>query len=158
MRESMQNYPELWIAAARYAATGGQNADEALALIMLGKDIRRAQSLAHWRQEASDPIPAGVRQGGKTRGENHDRPAIAFFMDQAITRLIELVDGPAAMSEVLNSLLSASQPHDAKMRAKLQALLLRCPHLTTAELAKKAKCDRSLANRYLSDGTIRRVP
>lgn len=160
VRQSMQENPALWIEAARFASVGGIGMEERIATIMEAIEVSKAPSLDCWLAEVAGYSSFNLRGSGRTRGDNPDRPARAYYIQAAVMRLLELVEAPASISEDLKHFLASSQPKHAKKRADLQEVLICRPELSdnVAELAEAAKCSAKLVNRYIDDGTVVRMP
>lgn len=160
VRASMLENSELWVMAARYGSMRGAGRESRIAMMASALDIQKVETLAEWQFEALGYSPDGMQMGGRTKGDNPDRPARAFYIQAAVVRLLELVGAPDPIISELKYLLKPSQPDAAEKRAQLQAALIEYPELANSpwELAKKAECDRKLVERYLGDGSVQKLP
>jgi len=160
VRKNMLENPELWITAARYDSLRGPGREDRIALIMSAIDVGKAATLGEWSFEAQSYSPHGMQFGGRTKGDNPDRPARAFYTQTSVIRLLELVGAPPALVDDVKHLLKTSQPKGSKKRAALQEALIKYPELadSPSALAEKAGCDRKWVERCLADGSVQRLP
>jgi len=160
VRKNMLENPELWITAARYHTLRVKGGESRIGLLMTALDVAKTQTVDEWLLDTSHYSWGDIRPGGKTRGDNLDRPARAFYTQTAVIRLLELVGASRALIEDIKHLLKTSQPKAADKRANLQAALIEHPELgnSPSDLARMVGCDRKLVERYLEDGTVQRVP
>lgn len=157
IRKSMNNYPELWITAARYAATGMTSPDR-LALIMEATEIIQTKSVPEWLRAVETFDASDLKRGGKNRSTNPDRPARAFYLAEAICRLLQIVGASDSLEVDLRTLLGSSLPHEAKRRADMQGALIEYPELSNRQVAGKIRYDPSLLGEELASGLLRRIP
>lgn len=160
LRQSMQEHPELWIEAARFNSIGGKGREARIAAILDAKDIGKANSVAEWLHEVSNSTSFDLQAGGRTSGDNPDRPARAYYLRAAVLRLLELVGAPSALSDDLEHFLKISQPADANKRADLQQVLIAKPELgdNVSEIAKQARCSPRFVKICMEDGTAIKMP
>jgi len=160
VRRSMQDNPEIWIAAARFDSLRGANWEERLTLVMAAADIDTASSLADWRHEIRSSYQPLASNPGSGHSKIQDAKARALYIQKALIRLLELVDAPTSILNDARAILELNQPKDASKRAAVQAALIAHPELAEnpGALAKKAGCSRRLVDRCLDDGSVRTLP
>lgn len=160
LRESMREYRELWITAAKFVSMRGGNREDRLTLIMMADDLSQVGSLAQWKHEVAQSY-----QGADTSLEAGaelpaDKKVRALYMRSALIRLLELVDAPQVMITDIFAMLKSSCPKGAPKRGDLQAALIDYPELADkpAELAAETGCSRRLVDRYLNEESVQRIP
>jgi len=146
--------PELTAQLARYACMTGyrfqsesefpiRNSNGAVEnramLVATGTHIRDARTLSDWvsfseayPEKAMDPSEFG----------EHDNPNAdvrAFCLQQAVTRLLEIVDAPATMAADLKTLLDRYVPKGAESRGRVQRAILEDPGASLQQIAVRAE-------------------
>jgi hypothetical protein len=161
LEKSMRENPQLWIEAARYGSmNGGPGWENRMAIVISACDMAKVKSMPEWLHEVGAYSPRCDGEEGRTRRQYYDRPARALFVQVAISKLLKLVKAPEAIIEDLEFFLRSSQPKFSDKRAKIQAVLIEEPELWDypSKLAKKAKCDHKLVERYLAEGSLQKPP
>lgn len=155
--ESMRQNPELWAAAARFASVGVDVGDR-LATIMRALELKEIKTVAEWRSTMGLYDGQALQRKGRDRSSNPDMPSNAFYLCQAITRLLELAGAPVELSNDLRWLLHAKLPTSAEKRARVQALLISNPEMSRKKIAREAKCSLKLIQKDIDSGLLVQFP
>lgn len=157
LAQSMRQNPELWIAAARFASVG-PNVGDRLATIMAALELSEIKSLPEWLSAMTTYDGVALKRGGDDRVSNPDLPSNAFYLCEAILRLLQLVEAPSALSSDLQWLLKSKMPIKAEKRAKVQGLLISSPEMSRKKMADAAGCSLKMIQKDIDGGVLVRLP
>lgn len=153
LAHQMRTNPDFYIKAAMYAANDVSTADR---LLLLEEALRLKDIgvLSQWKSEMAiyPEIPLGDADMARTR--NPDMPFRAFYLLEAVAKLLEIVDAPEAMTSDLRLFMKARLPYTAVKRAKIQKAIIDNPGWSKTKIAEEFKYDLSRMGDEVDKGQL----
>lgn len=155
--ERMRENPQFYINAAMYAANGMSESDRVL-MLEQAQALKAVRVLGEWKVELEmyPDTPLGKESLSRTR--NADIPFRAFYLLEAVAKLLEIVDAPAAMTGDLRLFMQKYLPKIAESRAKIQKALIDHPTWSDTKIAKTYGYDLTGMRSEIADGRLQRRP
>ena len=164
LAESMREDPQFFINAAMYAANNIFKNDRGL-LLEEALKLKDIQVLGEWKAEMGmyPTAEMGKDDAKRTRNSNMpppspDLPFRAFYLLEAVVKLLEIVNAPAAMGSDLRLFMESRLPRTAAERAMMQKALIDHPTWSDTKIAKKYVYDQTRMRKEIANGQLRRYP
>ena len=156
LAEQMREDPEFYINRAMFAAN--DLTVDRMIMVEDAQSINSISTLAQWKAETEIYPKEPLTKGSLNRTANPDRPFRAFYLIEAISKLLALVDAPASMESDVRLLIQASLPRRAERRAEIQKALIDHPTWSDTKIAATYKYDLTGMRKEIEAGQLRRCP
>lgn len=158
--ELMHEDPQFFINAAMYV--GNSNPDripsERVLLLEEALKLKDIRALGEWKAEMEMYPTEPLGKDDLSRTSNHDMPFRAFYLIEAVVKLLEITDAPESMRKDLRLFMQSRMPRTAKKRGKIQKALIDHPAWSDTKIATTYKYDLTRMRAEIENGQLRRCP
>jgi hypothetical protein len=101
--------------------------------------FRDARTMTDWHCYADEYPKVGISADETIQQSNPNVAARAYYLREALSKLLELAKAPNGMAADLNALLGPLTPEGAEVRAKVQKAILDDPNASLNDIASRTK-------------------
>ncbi len=157
LAERMRQDPEFYINAAMYAANN-ISTSERLLLLTEALTLKKISKLGEWQFEVEIYPETPMASEDLNRTRNGEMPFRAFYLLEALTKLLSLVGAPEAMRSDLCLFMRSKLPYTAMRRAEFQKYMIDHADWTDTKLANEFGYDLTRMGEEIENKHLLRFP
>lgn len=157
LAERMREDPDFYIHAAMYAAND-ISTSERLLLLTEALKLSEISKLGEWQFEMAIYPETAMARKDFNRTSNPEMPLRAFYLLEALQKLLALIGAPEAMASDLRLFMQRNLPYVAKKRAKVQKTMIEHPEWSNTKIAEECGYDLTRMGYEVDHGQLIRCP